>query len=89
MKNSIDIVAFIKANEVAGGGTGSGEWGAELVAMDGRYTGDERDALFVAPGAPRSLFAGLRYRFNYDYCKGCGICASAPKHRAWIAGPRW
>jgi 2-oxoacid:acceptor oxidoreductase delta subunit (pyruvate/2-ketoisovalerate family) len=21
------------------------------------------------------LGAGLRYRFNYDYCKGCGICA--------------
>jgi HK97 family phage major capsid protein len=25
---------------VAGGGSDSGEWGAELVAMDGRYTGD-------------------------------------------------
>ncbi|MEW6688888.1 MAG: NAD(P)-binding protein [Pseudomonadota bacterium] len=22
------------------------------------------------------LGAGLRYRFNYDYCKGCGICAA-------------
>ncbi len=29
----------------------------------GRYTGDERDALFVAPGAPRSLWLGLRLMF--------------------------
>lgn len=29
----------------------------------GRYTGDEQDALFVAPGAPRSLWLGLRLRF--------------------------
>ena len=21
------------------------------------------------------LGAGLRFRFNYDFCKGCGICA--------------
>jgi hypothetical protein len=34
------LVEFIKANEVAGGGTGTGEWGAELVAIDGRFTGD-------------------------------------------------
>lgn len=34
------LVEWIKANEVAGGGSGSGEWGAELVAADGRYTGD-------------------------------------------------
>jgi outer membrane receptor protein involved in Fe transport len=26
----------------------------------GRFTGDEADALFVAPGAPRSFFVGLR-----------------------------
>ena len=29
----------------------------------GRYTGNEEDALFVAPGAPRSFFVGLRLRF--------------------------
>ncbi len=29
----------------------------------GGYTGDEADALFVAPGAPRSVFMGLRLRF--------------------------
>lgn len=28
------------ANEIPGGGEKSGEWGAELVAMDGKYTGD-------------------------------------------------
>jgi 2-oxoacid:acceptor oxidoreductase delta subunit (pyruvate/2-ketoisovalerate family) len=21
------------------------------------------------------LGAGQRFRFNYDYCKGCGVCA--------------
>jgi outer membrane receptor protein involved in Fe transport len=30
---------------------------------NGVLTGDERDAVFVAPGAPRSVFAGLRARF--------------------------
>ena len=30
---------------------------------DGVYTGGEREALFVAPGAPRAVFAGLRVRF--------------------------
>lgn len=39
-KTNPKLVQWIKANEVAGGGTDSGEWGAELVAMDGRYTGD-------------------------------------------------
>ena len=29
----------------------------------GRYTGESRDALFVAPGAPRSVFVGLRWRY--------------------------
>jgi outer membrane receptor protein involved in Fe transport len=29
----------------------------------GNYTGDEADALFVAPGAPRSFFIGLRLSF--------------------------
>lgn len=29
----------------------------------GRYTGNEQDAVFVAPGAPRSFYAGLRLRF--------------------------
>lgn len=38
-KTSPQLVDIIKT-DVAGGGSGSGEWGAELVAMDGRYTGD-------------------------------------------------
>ena len=33
------LVSFIKA-DVAGGGTGSGEWGAELAQSDTRYAGD-------------------------------------------------
>jgi DNA-binding transcriptional regulator YdaS (Cro superfamily) len=39
-KTNPALVEFIKANEVAGGGEASGEWGAELVSMDGRFTGD-------------------------------------------------
>lgn len=34
------IAEIIRANEIAGGGSGSGEWGAELVTADARYTGD-------------------------------------------------
>jgi hypothetical protein len=39
-KSAPTMVALMKANEVAGGGSGSGEWGAELVSADNRYTGD-------------------------------------------------
>ena len=39
-KSNPTLVRLIKANEVAGGGSGSGEWGAELVQADTRYTGD-------------------------------------------------
>ena len=39
-KTNPTLVAILKANEVAGGGSGSGEWGAELVSADSRYTGD-------------------------------------------------
>ncbi len=38
-KSHPQLVRYIKAS-VAGGGTGSGEWGAELVGIDNRYTGD-------------------------------------------------
>ena len=38
-KTSPQLVNVIKA-DVAGGGSGSGEWGAELVTADSRYTGD-------------------------------------------------
>lgn len=35
------LVQLIKANEIQGGGTEAGtDWGAELAAIDGRYTGD-------------------------------------------------
>lgn len=38
-KSNPMLTSFIKA-AVEGGGAGSGEWGAELVAADARYTGD-------------------------------------------------
>lgn len=44
-KSNPTLVALIKANEVPGGGSGSGEWGSELVVADGRYTGDFIDFL--------------------------------------------
>lgn len=47
-KSNPTLVAIMKANEVAGGGSGSGEWGAELVQADGRYTGDFIDFLYAA-----------------------------------------
>lgn len=43
-----DLFRIWAANEVAGGGEKSGEWGAELVALDGRYTGDFIDLLRAA-----------------------------------------
>lgn len=44
--SSVPMIAeILKANEIAGGGTGSGEWGSELVQADGRYTGDFIDYL--------------------------------------------
>jgi hypothetical protein len=45
-KTNPTLVALIKANEVAGGGSGSGEWGAELVQADTRYTGDFVEFLY-------------------------------------------
>ena len=40
-----------------------GALGSTRFSANGAYTGNERDALFVAPGAPRSVFVGARYRF--------------------------
>ena len=42
-----NLVNVIKAG-VAGGGTGSGEWGAELAASDTRFTGDFIEFLYAA-----------------------------------------
>lgn len=39
-KSNPTLVRLIKANEVQGGATLSGEWGAELVTANGQYTGD-------------------------------------------------
>lgn len=46
-KSNPTLVAIMKAG-VAGGGSGSGEWGAELVQADGRYTGDFIEFLHAA-----------------------------------------
>lgn len=37
--------------------------GETVFDAQGTYTGDERTALFVAPGAPRSMFVGVRWRY--------------------------
>lgn len=50
------LVSVIKA-AVAGGGSGSGEWAAELVQADGRYTGDFIEYLYG-----RTLFDRLPLR---------------------------
>jgi len=55
-KSNPQLVQVIKA-AVAGGGTGAGEWGAELVAADTRYTGDFIDYLYA-----RTLFDRLNLR---------------------------
>lgn len=39
-KSNPVLAQILKANEVAGGGSGSGEWGSELVQADARFTGD-------------------------------------------------
>jgi Phage capsid family len=45
-KTNPTLIAIIKANEVPGGGTGSGEWGHELVNANTQYTGDFIDFLY-------------------------------------------
>jgi HK97 family phage prohead protease len=45
-KTHPQLVSWVKANEVAGGGSASGDWGAELVSFDGRYTGDFIEFLY-------------------------------------------
>lgn len=47
-KSNPSLVAIMKANEVPGAGSGSGEALAELVAVDNRYTGDFIDFLYGA-----------------------------------------
>lgn len=42
------LVAILKANEVPGGGTGAGEWGHELAAVNNQYTGDFIEFLYAA-----------------------------------------
>lgn len=50
------LVEFVRA-AVAGGGTGSGEWGAELAQLDTQYTGDFVEFLYA-----RTVFDQLGLR---------------------------
>lgn len=45
-KSNPTLVNIIKANEVPGGGSGSGEWGHELVTTNAQYTADFIDYLY-------------------------------------------
>lgn len=56
-KSNPTLVRLIKANEVAGGGMASGEWGAELASIDGRFTGD-----FIEFLTSRTVFDKLPFR---------------------------
>lgn len=47
-KTNPTLVQWIKANEVIGGGTASGQWGNELALADARYTGDFIELLRAA-----------------------------------------
>ena len=55
-KSNPTLVEVMKA-DVAGGGSGSGEWGAELVSADNRFTGDFIDYLYS-----KTLYAQLGLR---------------------------
>jgi hypothetical protein len=55
-KTNPQLVQVIRAG-VAGGGSGSGEWGAELVTADSRYTGD-----FISYLYGKTLFDQLGLR---------------------------
>lgn len=56
-KTAPTLCAIMKANEIEAGGTASGEWGAELVSMDGRYTGD-----FIEYLNARTVYNQLPFR---------------------------
>ena len=45
-KTNPRLVEIMKANEVPGGGTGTGEWGHELVSINNQYTGDFIEYLY-------------------------------------------
>ena len=55
---------FARVNNLADRRSASfGALAETLFDAGGAYAGDERDALFVAPGAPRSISVGLRWSF--------------------------
>lgn len=56
-KTNPTLCAIVKANEIEAGGATSGEWGAELVSADNRYTGD-----FIEYLAARTVFDQIPFR---------------------------
>ena len=40
-----------------------GALASTVFSASGEFTGEDTPALFVAPGAPRSAFIGMRYRY--------------------------
>jgi outer membrane receptor protein involved in Fe transport len=55
---------FFKVNNAADKRSQSfGALAETVFNADGSFNGDDRDALFVGPGAPRSFFVGLRLRY--------------------------
>lgn len=56
-KSNPTLVRLMKTNEIAGGGSGSGEWGAELVQADTQYTGD-----FITYLTSRTVYDKLALR---------------------------
>ena len=55
---------FVKVNNATDKRSQSfGALAETVFNADGTFNGDDRDALFVGPGAPRSFFAGVRLRY--------------------------
>jgi HK97 family phage prohead protease len=72
-KTHPNLVQYTKAG-VAGGGTGSGEWGAELVGIDNRYVGDFIAYLYGKTGFDK---LGLREAPRNVAVKGMDGAATA------------
>ena len=75
--------ALTKGGVIEGGGTAkefkTGDWRSErpILLSEKCINCFECDNCYgVCPdNAVKKLGPGKRFRFNYDFCKGCGICA--------------
>jgi hypothetical protein len=72
-KSRPGLVQYLKAG-IPGGGTGSGEWGAELVGIDNRYLGDFKTYLWGRTGYDQ---LGLREAPRNVAVKGMDGAATA------------